>query len=121
VTARVLYGYYPDLKAHMAETLLPKAISTDHALRPWGRDAWGEHTPRPDDVGAAAEEEAKAWIAKREEAVARMRSGGPQVLPRDEEEVPLGSLSWDVARGSPSTWEAGSAAIFDAAEEARSQ
>ena len=55
----MLYGYYPDLKATMAETLLPKAISTDHALRPWGRDAWGEHTPRPDDVGAAAEEEAK--------------------------------------------------------------
>ena len=80
MTARVLYGYYPDLKANMAETLLPKAISTDHALRPWGRDAWGEHTPRPDDLGAAAEEEAKAWIAKREEAVARMRSGGPQVL-----------------------------------------
>ena len=87
MTARVLYGYYPDLKANMAETLLPKAISTDHALRPWGRDAWGEHTPRPDDLGAAAEEEAKAWIAKREEAVARMRSGGPQVLPRDEEET----------------------------------
>ena len=80
--------------------------------------------PRPERVvgrDGLGEEGAKAWIAKREEAVARMRSGGPQVLPRDEEEVPLGSLSWDVARGSPSTWEAGSAAIFDAAEEARSQ
>ena len=41
-----------------------------------------------------------------------------QVLPRDEEEEPVGSLSWDVARGSPSSWEAGSAAIFDAAEAA---
>ena len=40
------------------------------------------------------------------------------MLPRDEEETPLGSLSFDVARGSPSSWDAGSAAIFDAAEAA---
>jgi len=118
VTVRTLFGYYPELKAHLAETLIPIPIPTDHDSRPWGRDAWGEHTPRPDHVGLEAEEEAKAWIVKREEAVARFRSGGPQVLPRDEEVAPAGSLSWDKGRGSPSSWEAGSAAIFDAAEAA---
>ena len=44
-------------------------------------------------MGAAAEEEAKAWIAKREEAVARMRSGGPQVLGRNEEETLILALT----------------------------
>ena len=72
-------------------------------------------------MGAAAEEEAKAWIAKREEAVARMRSGGPQVLGRNEEETPMGSLSWDVGRGSPASWDAGAAAIYEATMEARRQ
>lgn len=121
VTVRVLYGYYPDLKTHMAGTMLPEAISTEPGVRPWGRDSWGEHTPRPDDVATAAEEEAEAWVAKREDAVARMRSGGPQVLGRNEEEAPMGSLSWDVGRGSPASWDAGAAAIFEATKAARRQ
>ena len=104
----------PTLRALLCLQAIPKDE------KPWGRDAWGEPTPRPDDVGLAAEEEAKSWIAKREAAVARFRSGGPQVLPRDEDEdaEKAPASSWDAARGSPSSWDAGSSAIVDALAEA---
>jgi len=43
------------------------------------------------------------------------------VLGRNEEETPMGSLSWDVGRGSPASWDAGAAAIYEATMEARRQ
>ena len=56
-----------------------QAIPKDQ--KPWGRDSWGEPTPRPDDFGLEQDEEAKAWIAKREEAVRRFRAGEPPAAP----------------------------------------
>ena len=43
------------------------------------------------------------------------------MLGRNEEETPMGSLSWDVGRGSPASWDAGAAAIFEAKEARRQE
>jgi hypothetical protein len=67
-------------------------------------------------VGQAAEEEAKAWIAKREEAVARFRSGGPQVLPRDPD---VSATSW-FERAS-SSWDAGASKLMPAEVDAKAK
>ena len=67
------------LRARAPPRFVSQAIPKDQ--KPWGRDSWGEPTPRPDDFGLEQEEEAKAWIAKREEAVRRFRAGEPPAAP----------------------------------------